>query len=480
MEEGTEKSIAVLPFVNMSNDPDQEYFSDGLTQEIILQLSGVHDLLVTSRISAMTFKGTQKKLKDIAEDLNVKYILAGSVRKSNSGVVITAQLIDAHMEKPLWGEKFSGSLQDIFDIQEKVSRSIVEKLKINLTTGEDKLIARRPVENVKAYELYLRAKQQMLTFDSAAIAGAREQLLKALDIAGPNAALYASLGYAYWNFGNIGIDGEVNFGIANDYVQKAKALDPKCPEVQLVLGLLISAVKGDHKNAVKHFRQLLIYRPNDVDALTWTGAVSAVQGRKSLAEPTIERLILIDPMNSLSYVLRGFSDQYQGKLDEAVKDFEKAMEMDPKNALNRFSLITALIYHKPQEAISLFNEHFEKKNNDLFTNLARGLVMAVKKDTVGVRALLSNSRVTGPAKKDFQYSQIVSSMCGLAGMDKECITWLEIAINRGFVNYPYLLKHDPAYVRLRQHEDFQKLLMTIKDDWESFDKDSTPTETLLN
>ena len=130
-------SIAVFPFANMSSDPEQEYFSDGLTEEIISDLSRVHSLLVISRSSIMTFKGTQKRLKEIAGEVNVRYVLEGSVRKAGNNLRITAQLIDAGSDSHIWSEKYNGTLEDVFDIQEKVSRSIVEALKLKLTPQEE-------------------------------------------------------------------------------------------------------------------------------------------------------------------------------------------------------------------------------------------------------------------------------------------------------------------------------------------------------
>ena len=134
------KSIIVLPFEDISPGKDNEYFSDGLTEEIITDLSHVHDLLVISRGSAMTFKGTKKTIPEIASEVNVRYVLEGSVRKAGNSLRITAQLIDAANDVRLWAEKYSGMLDDVFDIQEKVSRSIVKALKLMLTSDETRKI----------------------------------------------------------------------------------------------------------------------------------------------------------------------------------------------------------------------------------------------------------------------------------------------------------------------------------------------------
>ncbi len=160
-----EKSIIVLPFENISSDPEQEYFSDGLTEEIITDLSHIHDLLVISRSSAMTFKGTKSTIKEITDKVNVRYVLEGSVRKEGNNLRITAQLIDGINDSHIWAEKYSGTLNDIFDIQEKVAFSIVNSLRLKLTSQESKSIVLKPIQDLRAYDCYLRAKQDFWAWD---------------------------------------------------------------------------------------------------------------------------------------------------------------------------------------------------------------------------------------------------------------------------------------------------------------------------
>jgi adenylate cyclase len=188
-----EKSIAVLPFVNMSNEPDQEFFSDGLTEEIITDLSRLEKLLVISRSSIMTFKGTHKKIKEIANEVNVRYILEGSVRKSGNNLRITAQLIDAFTDGHLWAGKYNGTMEDVFEIQEKVSRSIVEALDLKLTNEENSHLTKHPIQNVQAYECYIRARQEMYKFTEQGLNNAVLIAQRGLDIVGDNAFLLATL-----------------------------------------------------------------------------------------------------------------------------------------------------------------------------------------------------------------------------------------------------------------------------------------------
>jgi TolB-like protein len=201
-------SIIVLPFENISPDPDQEYFSDGLTEEIITDLSHINDLLVISRSSAMTFKGTKKRIGEIAEEVNVHYVLEGSVRKAGNNLRITAQLIDGINDSHIWAEKYNGTLDDVFDIQGKVSGSIANELKIKLSFSEKKKIHEKPIDNVFVYDCYKRAYPEMMSMSLERLENGLNLLQKGLDIAGENAVIYAGMAFGYFQYVNLGVDHE--------------------------------------------------------------------------------------------------------------------------------------------------------------------------------------------------------------------------------------------------------------------------------
>ncbi len=184
-------SIVVLPFDDMSPAHDSEYFADGLTEEIIGKLSQVRALKVISRTSAMTFKGTRKSLRTVAEEVKVRYVLEGSVRRAGNSLRISAQLIDAASDTHLWADQYPGTLDDVFDMQEKISRAIVDELKLKLTTAEDRQITRRSIPNPQAYDCYLRAHKALLGFDSEGTNEALRLLQNGLKLTGDNALLYA-------------------------------------------------------------------------------------------------------------------------------------------------------------------------------------------------------------------------------------------------------------------------------------------------
>jgi TolB-like protein len=234
-----EKSIIVLPFENISSDPGQDYFSDGLTEEIITDLSQVHDLLVISRSSSMTFKGAKKKISEIAHEVGVQYVLEGSVRRSGNELKIVAQLIDAGNDTHLWAEKYNGNLDDVFSIQEKVSSSIAKALKIKLNPEEKKRISEVTSDNAIAIEYYFKAKQAMGAWTEPELMLAEELVNKGLELAGDNILLFYQLGIINYNYWNIGYRIEEKYlNIAAENANKIFTIEPDSIYGHLLRGTL--------------------------------------------------------------------------------------------------------------------------------------------------------------------------------------------------------------------------------------------------
>jgi TolB-like protein len=205
------KGLVVLPFGNLSPDPENEFFADGLTEEVIADLSGISALRVISRTSAMRFKGTDKDLKAIARELNVRYVLEGSVRRAGSSLRVTAQLIDANTDSHVWAEKYSGSVDDVFAIQEEISRKIVKALKVQLTDTESRKVAERPIDNAAAYDCYLQAHHEMLRFTPTSLERAQKLADAGLALIGENALLLATRGIVSWYYLNFSIRPEKRY-----------------------------------------------------------------------------------------------------------------------------------------------------------------------------------------------------------------------------------------------------------------------------
>ena len=464
-----EKSIIVLPFVNMSPDPEQEYFSDGLTEEIITDLSRLRDLLVISRSSAVTFKGTKKKLKEIAREVNVQYVLEGSVRKAGNNIRITAQLIDAANDAHLWAEKYSGTLDDVFDIQENVSRSIVDALTMKLSPEEDQILAKRPIENMQAYEYYIKARQDSYTFTKDGLDRAIRYLQNGLEIIGKNSVLYAGMGYVYAQYVNIGLEHEGYLYKAEEYAMKALELEPESSEAHMVLGFLNLGFHGNPKKSIHHFKQSLAIFPDDHLALFWLTAGYGINwGKPKKARQTFNRLIQVDPLNPWSYVVYIIDVMGEGQLDLPTDYLTKWFRMEPHNPCALFLSAQFLAYCSHfKEACALVGENVQPDVEDVFPKLSLFVKYAMEGDKKMIRELLTVDFIK-TAKRDAQNSYYVSGLFALSGMNGEAFDWLENAVDRGFINYPFISEYDPFLKNIRGAKRFKKLMEKVKHEWENF------------
>ena len=464
-----EKSIVVLPFENLSPDPDQQYFSDGLTEEVISDLSHVHSLRVISRSSAMTFRGTKKKVPEIARELGVRYVLEGSVRKAGNNLRITAQLIDATNDAHVWAEKYSGTLDDVFDVQEKVSRSIVDALNLKLTTQESRKIAERPIDNVAAYQCYLRANAEIWRFSERSLDSARAYVQKGLDILGDNALLYSTMAFLYYQYVNIGVAQEDYIAKAEEYAQKALALDPASPQAHTTIGKIKSAFYGNWKEGVRQAKVALAVNPNDPDALKDLALIYIITvGKPAAAFPLIQRLKLIDPLDPWNYLLLGDFYFFDGQYELALEQHRTWYELDPEGPANQHAYAASLAYNKQlTQAFSIIDHGVESTPNNVMTKFGVLLKYGLLRDKDSViREMTCDFQKT--CRRDCQWSYLVAVPLALADAREESLDWLENAVNLGFTNYP-TLERDPFLENIRGEERFKTLMERVKYEWEHFE-----------
>jgi len=465
-----EKSIVVLPFDDMSPGKDNEYFSDGLTEEIISDLSLIHDLLVISRSSAMTYKGTKKKIKEIGQELNVQYVLEGSVRKAGNNLRITAQLIDAINDTHLWANKYSGTLDDVFDIQEKVSRSIVDALTMKLSPEEEQKLTKRPIKNMQAYECYLRARQDIYTFTKEGLDRAVRYLQDGLEIIGENAVIYAGLGWAYTQYVNIGLEHEEYVNKAEDYASKALALDSESLGAHFVLASLNILFYGKRKKVIHHFKQALAIFPDDPDVLFWlTAGYGTNWGKPKEARKTYNRLLKVDPLNHWAYCGWILDVMGEGRLNLPVDYLTKWFRKEPQLPVALFFTAQFLAYcNHFKEASALVSENARPDMEDVFTKLSLFVKYAIEGDKKRIKELLTVDFVK-TTRRDAQNSYFVTGLLALSGMKDEAFDWLENSVNRGFFNYPFISEYDPFLKDMRGEERFKKLMKRVKREWENFE-----------
>jgi TolB-like protein len=465
-----EKSIIVLPFENMSSDPDQEYFSDGLTEEIITDLSYIDDLLVISRSSAMTFKRTAKTIPEIARSVNVRYVLEGSVRKAGNNLRITAQLIDGTNDSHIWAEKYTGTIEDVFDIQEKVSRSIADTLKIRLNAVAEKKIMTKLTDNVQFHEYYLKAKYEINQWTEESLSRAVHIIENGLKIFGENALLYATLGEAKFIYYDMGID--ISDKILNEvegYANKALSLEPGIAQGYKLYGYLEQG-RGSLIASYNHIKNAYKADPFDPGILMYFALSPNVYlGKPSLTKLLDNKLLNIDPLTAANYVVVGLSEYFQGNFKSAVQILRKSFQIDPEFFLSNFWMPTFLAANnKKNEAVEYADKIIK---DDHMPKAFKELNLFIKYVAMGKKAAALETLSDETKKytwKDPLFSGLMPGYYSLIDEKEEALKYLNHAINRDFINYPFFSKIDPFLKNLRKEERFKKLMDRVKYKWENF------------
>ena len=464
------KSIVVLPFENLSPDPEQEYFCDGMTEEIITDLSHIHDLLVISRSSAMTFKGTKSTIKEIADKVKVRYVLEGSVRKAGNNLRITAQLIDARTDAHLWAEKYSGTLDDVFEIQEKVSRSIADSLKMKLSAEEKKGLTERPFKDVKAYECYFKAKHEIDTFTKDGVERAIQHLESGLKIIGDTAILYAGLGYAYWQYFNIEAE-EKYLEKGLGHARKALELDPDSSEAHFITGNLyfFHGVPRDMKKIIFHLKKALALDPNNCEALFHLEVVYLFIGKTAAAASLIERHLSIDPLSFYGHWSDSMFHLFEGRPGQALEPMEKAYQLAPGVPPTAFFYALILAYNdRLEDAFSIIDQNQKAAPDHVISQIGITWKYALQGKKEEAQKSVT-PQMLGWGRIDFTSPWFLAGPYSLVGETEEALNWLEQGVNLGCINYPLLSKYDRFLENIRGEPRFKKLMERVKHEWENFE-----------
>lgn len=368
----TQKSIAVLAFVNMSNDPENEYFSDGIAEEIINTLSKVKALRVTSRTSSFSFKGKNEDIGEIGRKLKVNTVLEGSVRKAGDRLRVTAQLINVADGYHLWSERYDRQLEDIFNIQDEIAENIVRALRVVLAEQEKRAIEAVPTKNMQAYEYYLRGRQVESQMRRTALQYARRMFERAIEIDPDFARAHAGIAdccsflYMYWDASNANLEG------ADASSQKALELDPESAEAHTSRALALTLrrqyeqsrrefeaalrlnpmlfeahyffaraclIEGKFEEAVLHYRNAWGVRSEDYQAILLSADALAKLGRNDevleaaqqgvkLADAHLE----LNPDDARAWYLSAAALMRMGRRDEALERGRRAFAVDPEDA----------------------------------------------------------------------------------------------------------------------------------------------------
>ena len=331
-------SIAVLPFANMSGEAEQEYFCDGITEDLITDLSKISGLLVIARNSTFTYKGKAVNIKEVAQELGVRFVLEGSVRKAGKKVRITAQLIDGGTGHHLWAERYDGQLKDIFSLQDSVTKSIISSLKLELTLSEREKLVHRETENIQAYETFLKGWEYYRKDTLEDWAKAIDYFENAAELDPDYTKPYAALALIYSRYGNTSrsFESRSPLGVNTDEARVRARLNIELAMIKPTslsyrIRALLTLFRRQYREAIDNAEQALSISPNDVDGLYTLAYILLAFGNSEEAVQLVNKGFRLDPHNiSYPLYLLGLNHFVRGELNETVAMIERALEHNPK------------------------------------------------------------------------------------------------------------------------------------------------------
>ncbi len=326
----SQPSIAVLPFDNMSGDPEQEYFSDGITEDLITDLSKIRELFVVARHATFTYKGKRVMPQQVARELGVGHVLEGSVRKAGTRLRITAQLIDAATGGHLWAERYDRNLTDIFVLQDEITEKIVTALEVKLTEGEQEQVPRRYTENPEAYDYFLRGRAYQVGATNEENARAREMFERAIELDPTFAGAYAQLSYSHfrdWRYQWSKDPQALEW--AFEAAQKAVALDGSLPLAHTYLGWA-HVWKRQHEQAIAEAERAIALDPNFAEGYARLGEIMNLAGRPEEGVNLLKKAMSLDPHYPPTYLFfLGYGYYAMGQYEEAIAALKRSLARNP-------------------------------------------------------------------------------------------------------------------------------------------------------
>jgi TolB-like protein/Tfp pilus assembly protein PilF len=452
------KSIAVLPFDNLSRDPDNAYFAEGVQDEILTRLAKVADLKVISRTSTQRFQSAPDNLPEIAKQLGVTNILEGSVQKANDQVRVNVQLINAMTDAHLWADTYDRKLIDIFSVESEIAKIIAEALQAKLTGSEQKSIAKAPTANPEAYELYLKGRFFWNKRTGVDLRKAIDYFNQAI-AKDPNYALaYADVANSYVLLSNYAFDSPQQLiPPARAAVKKALELDDSLAEAHASLGLL-ATLELDLERGNSEFERAIQLKPNYATAHHWLSLGLASLGQFDGAIAEGKRALELDPLSLIINADFGWIHFIAHRYAEAERQARKTLDMDSRFFLAHYYLGSALQFQGHlTEAIPEFQKAFEL-NNDPFSLGILGQAYARNGQKAEAQKILV--RLNDQAKS--QYVAPYALAVILAALDKQrAIEELERGYREGATNYMFVLKVDPLLEDLRGDPRFEALVQKV-------------------
>lgn len=456
--------LAVLPFVNMSADPENEYFSDGITEELLNTLTKVEGLQVTSRTSVFAFKGKNDDIRDIAIKLNVDKILEGSVRKAGSRVRITAQLINAADGYHLWSESYDRNLTDIFEVQDDISAIITNKLRENFAAArQSEQLVKVPTKNIEAYTWYLKALHYWNKVTPADTRKAIECLEKAIALEPEYAQAYGMAASAYSFLGSSGqMLPQKAFEIVRSYADKALALDDMIAEGYIAKASLYLFYEWKWKESFDALQKAIKINPGVTSAYQMLAFYYVIVGQKENAVSVMEKAVKLDPLSPIINQFLGNTYIFSERYDDAIRQADMLLEMNPEMRISiELKAWATGMKGDWKKALELFEEVHRLTNHPLKGLMGVGYAYAMlglkDKALACIEKLERRQREDPDSVID---ADLVGIWFALGDMDKafyhisQCVKKRIVPVNY-FLEYPVFkgLAKDPRFAEMTLKTD---------------------------
>jgi adenylate cyclase len=454
------RRIAVLPFVSISPDPNDEYFADGLTEELIGRLSVIKGVEVIARTSVMSFKKQNKTASQIGRELHVGTLLEGSVRKAGNRIRVSAQLIDSGSEGHLWMENYDRNLEDIFGVQTEVAERVASSLEVKLTEKNRRMMQRETSTSPEAYSLYLKGRYYWNIRSKEAVLKAIEYFRLAVDQDPSFAAGYSGLAMCHLVLGrNQMADPNEEFPKAKEYTKKALELDPDLAEALACLANSMHYYDFEPKGAVKQYRRAIGLNPSYATAHQWLAHSLVQLGDLEEGHSEIMKAKDLDPLSRIINLNVGDSLFYQKRYDEALVQFSKLKEMDPNFTFLYPSL--AELYQwlgRYDEALETADTFERLSKRPLESNLIRSRIYATMGNRTESSRLLSE--VEAHYKKEAVSPLKIGAVYSILGEIERCFEWMNRAYHERDPMV-MVIKIEPELDRVRHDPRFLALLENV-------------------
>jgi len=424
------RSLAVLPLENLSRDPEQEYFVDGMTEALIADLAQIQALRVISRTSAMHYKGTRKPLPEIARELNVDAIVEGSVLQAGDQVRIRAQLIHARTDTHLWAKSYARSLSQVLTLQGEVARAIAFEVEAQLTETEQSRLRHARVVTPEAHQAYLRGRHYLNQFTDESVRKAVAAFEEAVRREPEYGAAYAGLAESFvWLSAGLGIFQERdNVSHARRAAERALELDPSAAEAYASMGLIATYHEWDCVAAAENFRRAIKTRPNYAAAHLWRAwAMACLERKYQDALSAFEAAEAFDPLALAVKIQRGFVRFFMHDFDGAVIDFEKAIELHPQFPLAHYGLgAVSAMAGRLDDAVARAQRAIELEGRQLNHVWLLGHAHALAGERNKVMELLSE--MLGRSQQGYVASSWIARLYASLGDNDRVFEWLDRAV----------------------------------------------------